>query len=211
MSAQSVRKPFVLVGLLVTLTLLLAAGSLSSAAQQSQPAVAPPEPPHSLDRALIDRLQQITEGQTRISYHAQTGKVRFIGASAAHPILRLDIISADTQPEEAARSFLSIYGELFGLTDQADELTVMRSRVLDRDRSFVRFQQVYQGIPVLGGELIVQIDENKNVVSAIGEVLPDPRVNVFPAISAATARQRALEIVAQTYELSVEALTTTEP
>ena len=85
MSARSVRKPFVLVGLLVALAVLLAAGSLPSAAQRSQPIATPPELPHSLDRALIGRLQQVTEGQTRISYHAQTGKVRFIGATVEHP------------------------------------------------------------------------------------------------------------------------------
>ncbi|NTW35952.1 MAG: hypothetical protein HGB17_07450, partial [Syntrophobacteraceae bacterium] len=45
-------------------------------------------------------------------------------------------------------SILAEFGPLFGLRDQQQELRLMRLREADRGRSFVRFQQVYQGIPV---------------------------------------------------------------
>jgi len=117
----------------------------------------------------------------------------------------------DASPEEAGRVFLATYGQLFGLKDQAQELTVLRERVVDRGRSVVRFQQVYQGVPVLGGELIVQVDAGKNAVSANGEILPDLRVDTVPGLDADMARQQALAKVATDYGLSVNDLTTTEP
>jgi bacillolysin len=171
----------------------------------------PPRPQGPTDETLIGQLQQETGGKTRISYHAETGKVRFIGTSPDRPIAQPAVLAAGASPEEAARGFLATYGQLFGLTDQAQELTVMRSQTVDRGRSFVRFQQVYQGLPVLGGELIVQLDADQDVVSANGEVLPEPKVNVVPTIGAETARQRALAMVAKNYGLNADDLTTTEP
>ena len=38
------------------------------------------------------------------------------------------------------------------------------------DGSRVRYQQNYQGIPVMGGELIVNTDENGDLYSMNGEV-----------------------------------------
>ncbi|MCR4407572.1 MAG: M4 family metallopeptidase [Anaerolineae bacterium] len=147
----------------------------------------------------------------RISYHAETGKVRFIGTSSDRPITQPAVLAASASPEVAARGFLDTYGQLLGLTDQAQELAVMRSKTVDRGRSFVRFQQIYQSIPVLGGEVIVQLDANKDVISANGEVLPEPKVNVVPTISAETAQQRALAMVAKNYGLKADDLTATEP
>ncbi|HEY4722064.1 MAG TPA: hypothetical protein VII92_09475, partial [Anaerolineae bacterium] len=140
---------------------------------------ADPVPP-DLVQALVDQ----TGGQVQIEYHRQTGQVRFIGTDPARPIPHAADLRAEAAPEEAARSFLGAYGSLFGLKDQAQELIVKRSQAADRDRSFVRFQQVYQGIPVVAGELIVQLDGAKNVVSASGEVLPDLSIDVAPALGA---------------------------
>ncbi|MFQ6000527.1 MAG: hypothetical protein ACE5LG_02535, partial [Anaerolineae bacterium] len=192
-----------LMGIVLLLSLIL---GLSASTALSNPYPQEPPPP-----ALIEQLQRQTEGKVRISYHAQTGKVRFIGTDPAHPIPRPVQVAAQATPGQAARQFLATYGLLFGLADQANELTVMRTSLADRGRSFVRFQQVYQGIPVMGGELIVQMDSSKNVLSANGEVLPDLAVDVVPTIDAEAARQTALAKVAKDYGLSVADLTTTEP
>jgi len=192
--------------LMGTVLLLLLISGLSASAALSNPPPQPPPPP-----ALIEELQRQTEGKVRISYHAETGMVRFIGTDPAHPIPQPAALVAEATPEEAARQFLATYGRLFGLTNQANELTVMSTKSADRGRSFVRFQQVYQGVPVMGGELIVQVDAQKNVLSANGEVLPDLAVDVAPTIDAETARQTALGKVAKDYGLSVADLTATDP
>ncbi|MFB0507516.1 MAG: hypothetical protein ACETWT_12365, partial [Thermodesulfobacteriota bacterium] len=122
---------------------------------------------------LVGQLHQLTGGKLRISTHAMTGRARFIGTELSDAILQPAIISAEATPEEAARGFLSTYGSLFGLKDQSRELTVMRSKAVDRGRAFVRFQQVYSGLPILGGELIVQVNSSNDILSANGEILPD--------------------------------------
>lgn len=175
-------------------------------AQEPPPPASSPTPQPYLDQTLLDQLGQVTQGRVQVSYHAQTGKVRFIGTDAQHPISQ-----AGAQPEQAARAFLGAYGQLLGLNDEAEELRVMRSTAADAGRSFLRFQQVYQGTPVLGGELIVQMDAAKNVVSVNGEILPAPKVNTVAGIGVDEARRKALEMAVKQYGLTPGALTTTEP
>ena len=178
---------------------------------QALPAGPGPAPPPPGDEALVDHLQQATSDGIRISYHSQTGKVRFIGTDRGYSIPRPEGVQPDANPEQVARSFLDLYGQLFGLRDQAGELAVIRSRAADGNRSFVRFQQVYQGIPVVGGELVVQVDAAKNVLSASGEVLPDLELDVAPTIEVGTARQTAARVVMKSYEVEEDSLTVTEP
>jgi len=163
------------------------------------------------DVSLIGRLQSATGDNARISFHRGTGKVRFIGTDLEHPISQPGRLPAAATPEEAARQFLGVYGPLFGLLDPSQELEVMRVESRDLGRSFVRFQQVYRSIPVLGGELIVQMDAGKNVVSVSGEVLPDLDLALMPTTSAETARQTALFKVAKDHGLSVGELIASQP
>ncbi len=128
-----------------------------------------------------------------------TGKVRFIGADFSHAIAQPTVMGGMPTPEAAARGFLSTYGSLFGLKDQARELKVMRSKMADRGRSFVRFQQLYSDIPILGGELIVQVDFFNNILSANGEILPDIDVDTYPQLSATEAQEKALQVVFKEY------------
>ncbi len=189
---------------------LLLAGNLIQPAQAQPPAQTPP-PPKSSDQTLIDRLQGETGGAVRISYHAGTGKVRFMGTSPGRGVARAAGLEIGASPEAAGRGFLATYGQLFGLQDPAQELVVMRQRAADGGRTFVRFRQVYQGIPVLGGELIVQSDAGRNIVSANGEILPGLELDSRPRVDAETARQQAREKVAKDYGLSLNELTTTQP
>ncbi|HEX9441299.1 MAG TPA: hypothetical protein VF909_16560, partial [Roseiflexaceae bacterium] len=96
---------------------------------------------------LIASLRAQTSGRVRLSYHAETGKVRFLGTDNDHPIARPSLLSANASAEQAARQFLGTYGSLFGIQNQADELKVMQQEAAG-GHSFVRFQQVYKGIPV---------------------------------------------------------------
>jgi Zn-dependent metalloprotease len=155
--------------------------------------------PQKEQRALVDQLNQLTGSKVRMGTHALTGKVRFIGVDPSNPIRQPAGLSAKPTPEEAARGFLSTYGTLFGLIDQARELSVMHTKSGEQGRSFVRFQQVHSGIPVVGGELIVQVNSSNNIVSANGKVLPDVSVNTTPSISADVAVEVALELILKHY------------
>ncbi len=169
--------------------------------------IAAPPPP---DNKLVE-LSQATRGDLRISYHHETGQVRFVGVHPDTPIAQPRTLASNATAEQAARTFLDAYGSLFGLRDQAQELTVMRNQARDGGRTFVRFQQTYRGVPIVGGELIVQLNAQRDVISVNGELLPDLALDTAPAINAETARQIALEQVAKNYELSTSELSASEP
>ncbi|MFZ3065949.1 MAG: M4 family metallopeptidase [Nitrospirota bacterium] len=161
------------------------------------------------DPSLLKQLKQITSDRADIAYHAKTGYVRFIGADLQNPIPTG--LPSDAAPEDAARAFLSTYGKLFGITNQKQELAVMREKTIDGNRSFVRFQQKHNGIPVLGGELNVQTDAGKNIVSANGKVLPGIAVDVAPKMSAAAAIEKAIGVVAKNYNIDAAELAASTP
>jgi len=190
---------------MVILLFLFTPPNLGQAAPPLQP------PPGNSNNSLIDQLKQNTKGQVRISYHELTGQVRFIGTSLDQPIPQPSLLGQNVGPEVAGRGFLAVYGRLFGLSDPATELTLMREEQLADGRRFVRFQQQYQNIPVIGGELIVQTNRNQAVLSASGEVLPNLTLGITPTVTAAAAQQTALGKVAKDYGLAVAALTTTPP
>jgi bacillolysin len=145
----------------------------------------------------------------RISVHAQTGQVRFIGADPGRPISQTALLPPSASRQDAARGLLATYGSLFGLADPSQELILKNEKAADQGRAFVRFQQVYNGIPVLGGEMIVQLDGSNNLLSANGEILPDISLPTTPTIPAAAAVQSALNLVLQEY--GVADLTVSQP
>ena len=161
---------------------------------------------------LIEELWQATGGELRISRHSETGLVRFLGTTTEAAIAQPSLVESGVTPDVAARSFLGEYGSIFGITNPEQQLALMTERTLDDGRSVVRYQQTYQDVPVLAGELIVQMKGVDNAVLAVnGEVLPDIDLDVSPAVSTETARTTALGVVAKGYELDASQLEASEP
>ncbi len=144
------------------------------------------------------------------AYHDQTGKLRFL---AAQPGSAIAIPGAQeaTTVEDKALAALSVYAQEFGLNNPAQELQVMEAPAATSGPAFIRYQQVYQGIPVLAGEMIVSTDEVGNLLSMSGEVSPQPSLSVTPDITSEQARATALEAVAKWHELTPADLAATEP
>ena len=135
----------------------------------------------SSDRRILAGLP----ATTTVGIHAGTGRVRFLGARPAAPLMRaatLRRVARSTglarsservlSPATAARAFLSRTATLFGVADPARDLTVERTEGRGALGSVVRFAQTRGGIPVLGGELLVRLDRRGAVVAATGEALP---------------------------------------
>jgi bacillolysin len=192
--------------LLVLIALLWASATFSAQA------VAHSELPQSADTAevtLLQRLAQASGGAVRVVRHAATGKARFVAAESSLPLWQTNGLAAAT-PEQVSRAFLSSYGPLFGLRGQDRELALMRQEHLG-DRDFVRFQQVYQGIPVIAGEIVVQTNAQRAVMTANGEVLPDLQIATQPRIAVDLAAQKALAAIAKAYRLPASDLQVTAP
>ena len=157
--------------------------------------------------ALAPHPQDVT-----VAYHALTGMVSYMGApSTASPIREATAADTDSSTEAVARSFLAEYGSGFGITDAPNTLTVLRTTQAENGNNTVRFQQTYQGIPILAGEIIVQMDAGKNVLSAGGEILPNIELDTTPTIDEATAIQSALEKTAKETGAKVEDLQASAP
>jgi bacillolysin len=144
----------------------------------------------------------------KVAGHAETGQVRFVGAAPG------DAIPSGAAPgasaREAARSFLSAHGASFGVRDQARDLRVEASKTFRGGRSSVRFQQLLDGVPVLGGELVVNLDADRDVLAASGELLPGS-VARLPRVTADAARAEALAAVAKARKVSKARLTGSAP
>ena len=158
------------------------AAEIASFAQApAQPAGAVPVFPQAMPDCLAF-------GEARTAVHSGTGLLRFIGTDPARPILNPRRSAAAT-PESAALGYLAACGTLFGLRDAATELAVTRTTPIDGMRRAVRLQQRHQGIPVLGGELIVHLDNNNDVLSVVGETVPSMAIGSTPAESTRPRRR----------------------
>ena len=163
------------------------------------------------DVELLETLTRAHNGDLRISAHAETGKIRFIGASPDNLIRQPSRLPANASSEVAARSFLDSYGRLFGLEAGSADLQILKQEEMENSRSFVRFQQTHQGIPVVGGELIVQMGSQRNVLSVSGEILPDIELDTTPQIDKQAAIEIARTKVAKDYDLDPNSLVVKAP
>jgi Zn-dependent metalloprotease len=160
------------------------------------------------DQALVQKLSDSVRGNMRISHHSETGKVRFIGAPPSSSLPQPSAIAPDALPENAARNFLNVYGRLFGISDPERELVLYKAKQTPGARHVTKFEQVYKGLPVIAGELIVNMDRAKNIKSINGEVSPNIDLDITPLIDAASAEDKALVRVSKKYmipESSLEA------
>ncbi|MEJ7653021.1 MAG: hypothetical protein WKH64_06600 [Chloroflexia bacterium] len=107
------------------------------------------------------------------------------------PVGRAADLGGSASPEARARAFLGSYGSLFGADDQAVQLRTERVNNAGQGRSSVRFQQLHKGVPVIGGEMYVNLSAAGDVLSANGELSPAV-VATAPRIGVAAAQQNAL-------------------
>ena len=63
----------------------------------------------------------------------------------------------------------------------------------------------------MGGELIVNTDDNSDLYSISGEVSPDLSLSTQPTVGANQARETALQAMAKWYGKTTEDFTSTEP
>ena len=191
------RRYFGIFAVLAAISLLCALDDPGAAVAQEQPE----------EEQLLDQL-----GDARVYRNDATGKVSLIGATSKQEAIdRPAGLPANASPVVAARAHLSKYGALFGLRNQAQELRSEGADDAGQGRSVVHFQQVHQDVPVLGGELNVQLTDANELLVANGEVLPGVSLDTNPGVSTAEARETALAKIARDRELDAAGLDVTDP
>ncbi len=166
-----------------------------------------------------EALRQQMGDQVQIEYQSETGLARLVSAEGDHliPLTRDGAKTpegAETSPEAAARLFMQSYGALFGIANASAELKTERVRSLDEgtanQRSFTRFQQLMQGVPVFGGDVIVQTRPG-GVVMASGQTLPNAALEATPRIPSAEAQKTALGLIAKHHGVPADQLAVSTP
>ncbi len=155
-------------------------------------------------------LQALADQGARISRDPHSGRVSFIGTNPGRA-LAVAGMAAGQAPADNARAALNRYAGLFGITDPGTELRSMRQVDIPDGRSMVRYQQLYQGLPVIGGEIIVNMDSAGRMSSMNGEAMPGLALGSTPTIGATQAQQRAVDSVAAFYNIDASLLAATTP
>jgi len=169
----------------------------------------------SMGLSLTQPESASAQGQDGIKrqFNAQTGKVSFIGPESGRALSAAKALGtfASGRPADPAMALAQRFAPEFGLQNPERELTQIKSDQLGNGRMKVRYQQNYQGIPVMGGELIVNTNENGDLYSICGEVSSDIALQTQPTIGSQQARQTVLQSMAKWYQKTPTDFLLTEP
>lgn len=166
-----------------------------------------PEPANPSQKELLVQCTGNVESESTF----QNGVLTFVGTAAGEPILQTGQLKASLSPELAARSYLSNCGSLFGVQNQAAELSLMESREIEDGRTVLRFQQLYQGLPVFASELVMQLDGSNNVILVNSGITVDVKASLEPTVAPLAARETALEAVANEQGRGADSLSASKP
>ena len=129
----------------------------------------------------------------------QTGRVSFIGPEDGRALPASQALGTFIRPQNPAMALAKRFGSEFGLKNPERDLKEMKSHhhQAEDGRITARYQQHYQGVPVLGAELIVNTNANGDLYSMNGEVSPNLSLSPQPTIDSEQARQTALQATAK--------------
>ena len=181
------------------------AAALLIVAALAGPAAAQEPPPPDADTLLTEL------GRGRVAVHSESGLLRFAGGSAKRPSAANARLGRPGNARAAARAFMARYGTLFGVRDATRGLQVQRTIDGGAGRTFVRLQQVEGEVPVLAGQLTVQVDGGGNVISVLGEAWPGSDIDLLPTVTPAAARAEALAVTARAHGLKPSQLQASQP
>lgn len=190
--------------LAILVTAVVAAALVAGPVAAERPARAPGR---AAERALLDRL----DPDARVTRDRISGDIRSIRGDRG-PVASARSLGRPATPAAAARAFVGRYGELFGLASPERDVTVARvTRTGARGATYVRLQQELDGVPVLGGDLVVVLDGARNVRAARGEATRDRSVDTRARISPSAAMRAARDAVARATGAPVSRLRAATP
>ncbi len=160
--------------------------------------------------ALSFGLTSAQSAPTQTRTHTETGKVTFIGTDAGNPLFVAGV-SAANGPAGNADIILQRLAPDFGVRNVAQELAFTRDLVTADGRTTRRYQQMYRGIPVFGGALVMNTRADGGLLTMAGEISPDLNVDITPKFDAKRARQIAKGLIVRESGMTAKALKTTVP
>ena len=142
------------------------------------------------------------------------GFIRFMGAPPSGRFIARQPSSKSAGPEGVARNFADDHAGAFGILSPKTDFC---ERTLRRgDNSFVHMAQSYAGLPVLGAELVIKVNDDSSVRSVLNGIakdttaLDDGTVPLKPAVDAAGAPALAVRLEAATQGVAETAFTASD-
>lgn len=147
--------------------------------------------------ATKQRMETAAGAPVQITTSTTTGLVTFVAAKRQKPIPTS--FAASVSAVERGKKFLDLYGAAFGITS-SNQIQLQRPTSPDKlGMEHVRFQQVKNGVPVRGGEIILHL-RGANATAITAKTLPDSdlaKVATTPTLTAAQAITTAKELLAK--------------
>ncbi len=140
-----------------------------------------------------------------------TGAVIFIGSMSTEPIDVPEVNVPSLLGQKPEDIILAKYAPMFGVYEPNRNLALQSAIPVEKGRSTLKYQQMYQGIPVFGGELILNKTSEGELLSLSGEMSPNLDLSVVPMFSAEEAIAQALDLVALKYGIDRSMLSVSEP
>ena len=124
-----------------------------------------------------------------------TGKVIFVGTDPGAPIDAPAGISADSPAGQAGLTYLEDHADAFGIA--GDELGITGTSSSQGGGTAIHTQQLVDGVPVLAGELVVNLTDDNQILSVSGEGLPVTGLDTDPAVDRDQAATAAIAAVSE--------------
>ncbi len=142
---------------------------------------------------------------------ADTGRVSMIGTDPGVTIPRPAGLSASAGLRKTALAYADEFGAQLGVRGGADNLSVSSVLPSVAGGDTVRLQQSVGGLPVIGGELQVNLDRNGRLTSLSGEGEAEKPETDKAQISASDASDRAIAAVARAHGVDASTLGASTP
>src|SRR5258706_2424806 len=141
----------------------------------------------------------------------ESGKISFIGPESGRALPASKALGTLIRPQDPALALVNRYAPEFGIKDPTRELSEMKKNQTGDGRVSVRYQQKYQDIPVMGGELIVNTNDGGGLDLINDAVSCHPARPTQPKIDSAQAKQTALQAKVKWYQKTNADFVTSTP
>ena len=190
------------------LTLALAvpqAALASSATASTASAPAPTAAAAGRDpdaEAALHRLKAAAESPVRV-HRDGAGRIDFVSSTDGDGML-----PGSARPSTSFSQQIARYGEAFGIDGTTSKAVVDQTIDSSTGGSVVRSEQTVDGVPVFGGEVVMSLDHDQDVVSIDAATTTATQVD-DAVVSEARARRTALLVTAKAHRIPIGTLSVT--
>jgi bacillolysin len=145
----------------------------------------------------LKRLKADASGKLRV-HRADDGLVDFVSSTNGRAMVEAE---GTKGPAGIVADHLGRYGDAFGIDGGRSRAVVERSFDSATGGSVVRAEQVVDGVPVFGGQVVMSLDEDQGVVSVDAATTEATEVPAA-VVGEAKARNAALAVTAKSHRVA---------